>query len=311
MTRTLKNLATQIGATPHGDILFVPASLTALDETDSLALSPLFRKSALQRAPRLPGAVLSDAKTFAFALEQGVRAALVHDTPMTALSALIDIFYPEEDVEAYVHPSAHVHPTAKLHPSVRVGMGAVVEASVEIGEGSIIEAGAVICSGSTLGKDVRIGPNAVIGYEGFGFVPTESGPVKIRQVGRVIIEDEVEVGACACIDRGTLGATRIGRGTKIDNLVQVGHNARIGKSVMLAGQVGIAGSVTIEDGVLMGGQAGAADHLIIGANAKIAAGSGLIADVPKRATVAGYPAMERMRWLRFFAETKKNRSPKP
>jgi UDP-3-O-[3-hydroxymyristoyl] glucosamine N-acyltransferase len=276
--------------------------LAALEDAVSSALCPLFHKNALNAAPALPGAVLADGRNAEAALQAGVKGALVHETPVRCLAALIDIFYPAEESVAGVHPTASVHPDTRIHSTAYVGPKAVIEAGVDIGEGSVIEAGAVICKGTVIGRNVRIGPNAVIGYEGFGFIPSKSGPVKIRQVGRVIIDDEVEIGACACVDRGTLGATRIGRGTKIDNLVQVGHNARIGRSVILAGQVGIAGSAIIEDGVLMGGQAGVADHLIVGENAKIAAKSGVTGNVPKNAIVAGYPAVPRVQWLRFFAK---------
>jgi UDP-3-O-[3-hydroxymyristoyl] glucosamine N-acyltransferase len=172
---------------------------------------------------------------------------------------------------------------------------------VSIQEGTVIGPGAVICTGSRIGRRVHIGPGAVIGHEGFGFSPTPEGLIKIRQVGNVVIEDDVEIGANACIDRGTLGTTRIGSGSKLDNLVQIGHNVRIGREVILAGQTGIAGSTVIEDRAMLGGQSGVADHLTIGANAKVAAKSGVTANVPANAVVAGYPAMPRMRWLRFFA----------
>ena len=172
---------------------------------------------------------------------------------------------------------------------------------MKIGKDCWIGVGVVLADGSELGCDVVVGAGTVIGSDGFGFLPRQGGLTKIRQVGRVVIEDGVEIGANCCIDRATLGTTRVGMGTKIDNLVQVGHNVTIGRAVVIAAQTGIAGSTAIGDGVMLGGQVGIADHLEIGEGARVAAKSGVISNIPPGSTVAGYPAIERVRWLRANA----------
>ena len=306
MNRTVQFLAEQIGATPKGDEHFVPAALVALETADSVSLCPLFHKRSLAAAPALPGAVLADRRTAAAALDAGVRAALVHDKPQLALAALIDLFFPARPRFGAIHPTAYVHPEAHIDPTADIGPCAVVEADVEIGADTVIGPSAVIREGSRIGARVQIGPGAVIGHEGFGFLPDGTGLRKVRQVGRTVIEDDVEIGAQSCVDRGTLGTTRICAGAKIDNLVQIGHNAHIGRFAVLAGQVGIAGSAIIEDGAMLGGQAGVADHLTVGRGAKVAAKSGVIANIPPETVVAGYPAMPRMRWLRFFAAARED-----
>jgi len=168
-------------------------------------------------------------------------------------------------------------------------------------EGAWIGPNAVICAGTRIGRFARVGPCAVIGHEGFGFAPSPDGPVRIRQVGGVDIGDFAEIGAAACVDRATLGVTRVGREARLDNLVQVGHNCRIGRRVLVAAQAGFAGSTVIGDDAMFGGQAGVADHLRIGEGARVAAKSGVVGDVAAGKTVAGYPAMDHRRWLRAMA----------
>ena len=301
MSWSMTSLAKHVGGETRGLEDFEVQGLHPIDDTRSDGISPLFRKRHLHRTRPLPGAVLCAETLAETALAAGVKSVLVHRHPVVAFAAMIDLFYPESKEPAGIHPSAVVHAAARIHPSVVIGPRAVVESGVVIGENSIVGPGAILCEGAILGCRVRIGPGAVIGYEGFGFIPSSDTPIKIRQVGCVVIEDDVEIGANTCIDRGTLGATVIGAGSKIDNLVQVGHNARIGRGVLIAGQAGLAGSVTVGDGVLIGGNAGIADHVTIGSSARIAAKSGVVGDIPAGATVAGYPAMERLRWLRSMA----------
>jgi UDP-3-O-[3-hydroxymyristoyl] glucosamine N-acyltransferase len=255
----------------------------------------------LAQASTVPGAVLAVSGLAEFALTKGVLAGIVHNQPAVALAGLIDLFYPERDGSGRIHPSAFVDPSARVHPSADIGPMAVVEAGASIGEKSLIGPGAVICEGCRVGRFVRIGPGAVIGAEGFGVVPSGNGPVKLRHVGNVVIEDYVEVGANTCVDRGTLGTTAIDHASKLDNLVQVGHNTRIGKRVLIAGQVGLAGSTVVEDDAMLGGQVGVKDHVTIGTRAKVAGGSGVIRDVAADETVAGFPAIPRARWLRAMA----------
>ncbi len=197
---------------------------------------------------------------------------------------------------------------AHIEEGVLIEAGAVIGPGVAIGTGSVIAANAVIGASSQIGRECFIGPcatiqnalignrvvihgGAQIGREGFGFVAGPRGAERLPQIGRVIIQDDVEIGANTTVDRGALADTVIGEGTKIDNLVQIAHNARIGRFCLIAGNVGLSGSVTLEDGVQLGGGVGIADHLTIGAGAQLAAGSGLMHDIPAGERWAGYPAM--------------------
>ena len=199
------------------------------------------------------------------------------------------------------------HPSAKLEDGVLLSPGCVIGANVEIGRGSRIGPGVTIAAHSTIGRNcdlgvhvsvqcahigdnVVIGPGAVIGHDGFGFVAGPNGLEKVPQLGRVIIQNNVEIGANACIDRGSLDDTVIGEGTKMDNMVQIAHNVRIGRNCAIAAQAGISGSVTIGNGVMIGGGAGIADHMRIGDGAMIAATSGVMTDVPAGARYGGAPA---------------------
>jgi UDP-3-O-[3-hydroxymyristoyl] glucosamine N-acyltransferase len=180
-----------------------------------------------------------------------------------------------------------------LHPRV------VVYPDVEIGEGSLVHAGVVIRERCSLGQRVIVQPNAVIGSDGFGFAPDGARYVKIPQVGRVIVEDDVEIGACSCIDRGALGDTLIGRGTKVDNLVQIAHNARIGEDCILVAQSGIAGSTEVGKHCTFGGQAAVAGHLKLGDNVTIAGRGGVTNNVEANQVMAGLPLMPHREWLKM------------
>ncbi|MBU6411921.1 MAG: UDP-3-O-(3-hydroxymyristoyl)glucosamine N-acyltransferase [Planctomycetes bacterium] len=209
-----------------------------------------------------------------------------------------------------VHPSAMVHPSAQVDPSAIIGpectigpdakIGAEVlikercsvGASCTIGDCSTLHPGVVLYAHTQVGQRVIVHANAVLGSDGFGyrFDPAKGGLAKIPHVGNVMIGDDVEIGANTCIDRAKFGSTRIGDGTKIDNLVQIGHGCQIGRSVVICGQVGLAGSVTIGDGVMLGGQVGVADQRQIGSGAMVAAQSGVESDIPPKSRVIGSPA---------------------
>jgi len=215
-------------------------------------------------------------------------------------------------------PGQMVHPSAALEDDVILAPGVIIGPGVTIGRGSQIGAGAVIGVGVAIGRDCQIGPNAVIGFsligdrvrilsgavigeQGFGVAGGKAGAIDVPQLGRVILQDGVTVGANSCIDRGAYGDTVIGENTKIDNLVQVGHNCHIGRSCVLAAHTGISGSTTVGDGVRFGGRAGIADHLNIGDGAQVMAAAGLMHDIPAGQTWGGIPAVPGRQWFRQVA----------
>jgi UDP-3-O-[3-hydroxymyristoyl] glucosamine N-acyltransferase len=210
---------------------------------------------------------------------------------------------------------AHVHPTARLENGVSVDPGAVIGPQAEIGTGSVIAACAVIGPGVRIGRDCAIGsgcsithaligdrviihPGCRIGQDGFGYTMTGGRYTKVPQIARVIIQDEVEIGAGTTIDRGGLRDTVIGEGTKIDNLVQIAHNVTIGRHCIIVSQVGISGSVTLGDYAMLGGQVGVVDHVNIGEGAQLSARAAVFSDIPAGARWGGYPAVPLRQWAR-------------
>ena len=189
-----------------------------------------------------------------------------------------------------IHKAACIGKGAKLGKNLSIGALCVLEDNVEIGDDSIIYPNVTIRTGTTIGKKAIIHPGVVIGADGFGYELTERGHEKIPQVGGVIIEDDVEIGACTTIDKGKISNTKIGQGTKIDNLVQIAHNVTIGKNCVIAAQCGISGSVKIGNNVMMGGQVGIADHLTVGDNVMLAAQAALMKSVPSNTIMWGKPA---------------------
>ncbi len=220
---------------------------------------------------------------------------------------------PGAHASAVVAPDAQVSAEATLGPYVVVSAGAVVDARTVVGAGVVIGARArvgvdclihphvTIYPDCVIGDRVILHSGVVIGSDGFGYAAEEGVHVKIPHLGRVVIEDDVEIGANTTIDRGTLGETRIGRGTKIDNLVQVAHNVTVGPHSIIVAQVGISGSATIGEGALLAGQAGVRDHVTIGAGAVVLGQAGVTKHVPPGATVSGYPAREHRAQLRLEA----------
>jgi UDP-3-O-[3-hydroxymyristoyl] glucosamine N-acyltransferase len=226
------------------------------------------------------------------------------------------LFYPEASLSIWQQDKP-VDPRARLGKNVVLGANVVIGPGAEIGDGVKIGAGSVIAPGVTIGRDSEIGsnvsishayigdrvmilPGAQIGQPGFGFASSQNGHAKVPQLGRVIIQDQVEIGAGTTIDRGALGDTVIGEGSKLDNLVQIGHNVHIGRHCVLVSQVGVAGSTVIEDFAVLGGQVGIADHGHIGPGARLAARSAMVSgqDLPGGQDYGGVPAKPVREWMR-------------
>ena len=240
-------------------------------------------------------------------------AALVTPEPYRAFVAVARALFPSAlrpsslfDANAR-GAGAHVHPSARIEAGVTIDPLAVIGPGAEIGAGTLIAAGAVVGPSVAIGRDCAIGagasvvhalvgdrviihPGARIGQDGFGYLPSPRGHQKIPQTRRVIIQDDVEIGANCTIDRGSTRDTVIGEGTKIDNLVQIAHNVRVGRHCLIAGQTGISGSSEVRDFVMIGGQVGLADHITVGAGAMLGAKAGVMTDVPAGGRWVGSPA---------------------
>lgn len=315
---TAAEIAAAVGGTLVGPPQTVIEGIAPLDRATSRELSflatakyaALFERSAA-------GVVLV---TPSLAESKGACAArVVVQKPHDALLSLIPRFYRAPVCEPGIHPTAIVSPSARLGRDVRVEAYAVVGDGVTIGDRAWIGTHTVVGDGVSVGADSRLFPAVTlysgtalgerviahsgvrIGSDGFGYVFRDGVHEKIPHVGRCLIGNDVEIGANSTIDRGSIDDTVIGDGTKIDNLVQIGHNVRIGRLCLLMAQVGIAGSSRIGDGVTLAGQVGIAGHLTVGAKAILAAQAGVISDVPPGETWSGYPARPHREAMRASA----------
>jgi UDP-3-O-[3-hydroxymyristoyl] glucosamine N-acyltransferase len=307
-------VAAAIGASVEGEgtrLLHGVAPLQAAGAGELSFLDNRRYARALQATQA--SAVIISAELAARAPKGCVR--LISAAPYLAWAQACALFHPEPPVAPGVHPSAHVDPSATLGAGCAIGAFAVVEAAAELGAGCVLGPHAVVGEGCVLGEGCRIGahaslshailgarvvihPGARIGQPGFGFTPGPQGFVTVPQLGRVLIGDDVEVGANSTIDRGSAGDTVIGAGTRIDNLVQIGHNVRTGRMCIIVAMAGISGSTVLGDFVQMGAQAGLTGHLSVGDGARIAAQAGVMADLPAGAEVAGAPAEDIRAYMR-------------
>ncbi len=312
---TLAELADRLGCRLEGDPSLVITRVAALEDAGPGDVS-FFAN------PRYAPALARTRATAVIAAD-GIEvpgAALRTDEPYVAFARALDLLHPAARPAAGVHATAVVDPTATVDPSASIGPYVVVGAGAVIGARTILREHVVVGEGAVVGDDgllhahvavrerVTIGHrvvvqnHAVIGSDGFGFAPQKAGGfVKVPQVGTVIVGDDVEIGALTAIDRPPVGATIIGPGTKIDNLVQVGHGVEVGRETLLAAQVGIAGSTTIGDRVVLAGQVGVAGHVTIGDRVRATAQTGIPNSVDAGAFLSGYPAIDNREWLKASA----------
>tara|TARA_B100001123_G_scaffold63616_1_gene69894 strand:+ start:263 stop:1291 length:1029 start_codon:yes stop_codon:yes gene_type:complete len=248
---------------------------------------------------------------------------LISNNPYHSFAMVANAFYPMKDITAAgIHPKAHVENSTKYDETVQIGPGAVVSSNVIVGPNCLIGANSVILSGVEIGKNTVIGPNCTIAYsiigdnvkihngvrigqDGFGFAQNKNTNIKIPQLGRVLIKNNVEIGANSTIDRGTGPDTIIGEGSKLDNLVQIGHNAVLGKNCIIVAQSGVSGSTIIGNNVIIGGQVGIAGHLKIGNNVRIAAKSGVMKNIQDGEVIGGVPSVPIKDWHKHTIVLKK------
>ena len=321
---SVQELARRIGAELRGggagDISGVAPLETAGPSQIAFYANPRYRREL--QATRAGAVIVSDEDA---AQVPAGAARLVAAQPYVAFAKASALFHDGLVIEPGIQDGALVDETAEVHPTAAISPGAYVGPNAAIGPRTTLHAGARVLDGARIGEDcilwpgavvrehcivgnrVVLQPNAVVGSDGFGFAfdleGDGNGPMhrKVPQAGIVRIEDDVEVGACSCIDRATLGETRVGRGTKIDNLVQIGHNVQVGPLCLIVAQVGISGSTQVGQGVVLAGQVGVVGHLRIGDGARAGAQAGVAHDVGEGETVTGYPALPHREWLRMSA----------
>ena len=321
--KRLGELAALVGGQVEGDATLEVQGVAGLEEATAGQLS-------FYANPRYKKAL---AKTRASAVLVGTDAppaapAVVYvrvENPHLAFAQISQSFHPRRAFaagrsdRAFIHPDAKVHSEATVLPFATVGRGAVIGARAvlhpgvfvgehaQVGDDSVLHPNAVVSDHCVIGQRCILHANSVVGADGFGFAfdPKALAHVKIPQAGIARLEDDVELGACSCVDRATLGETVVGRGSKIDNLVQIAHNVTIGPLSIVCAQAGISGSTALGQGVVLGGQAGIAGHLKIGSLARIGAQAGVPQDVEEGANLMGTPTMPMLGWYRSSATFEK------
>ena len=313
----LGEIAERIGAVLEGNDAMEIRGVAALDSAAADEISFLSNpKYAAALARTRAGAVLLAADA---AAPKGVSVLRVAD-PYLAFATVVELFYQRPVYPAGVHATAVVDPSATIGADAHIGPFCVVGAGAHLGAGAVLiahvvvyphvhagarlfaHAHAVIREHCRLGDDVTLQNGAVVGGDGFGFAKDGDGRwTKIVQSGTVVLGDRVEMQANSCVDRASIGVTRVGNGTKIDNLVQVGHGSEVGENTLLCAQVGLAGSSKVGDRVILAGQVGVAGHCTIGDDAVATAQTGIPSNVAAKSVVSGYPAMDNRQWLRAVA----------
>ena len=313
----LSELATQTGARIDGDGDVEITGAAGLDDASSGHVTFLANPRYTPKVNTTQASAIFLSET---APIERVMPVLRAKDPYLAYTRALRLFHPEPAITPHIHPSAVIDATATvaenvwigacsgIGPSVTIETGVRIHPNVTIyeevtiGKDSVIHSGAVIRERSQIGARVIIHNNVVVGCDGFGYAKDEDRSwLKIPQTGRVVIEDDVEIGAGTTIDRASVGESRIGRGSKIDNLVQIGHSCTVGEDTLLCAQVGLAGSSHIGSRVILAGQAGVAGHLTIGDDVVLTAKSATSHDVPAGKVISGIPAFDNKDWLRSTA----------
>lgn len=315
----LKEIASRLGARLEPDDAEVEITGVASIESAGPGEITFIAEPKYAAAAKATGAAAIIVDEKFTALDSG-RPILRTTNPKYAYARAVELFYHAPRYEAGIHPTAVIDPSAGIGAGASIGACVVIDAGVEIGENCTLRPHVVIYpnvkigrnffahshvsirEGCEIGDNVLLHNGVVIGSDGFGFATDDQGNwYKIPQIGKVVLEDNVEIQANCCIDRASLGETRIGRNTKLDNLIQIGHNCLTGENSMLCAQVGLAGSTVIGKNVILAGQVGVAGHCKIGDGAIVTAQSGTLGDIAPGAMVSGTPAFAYKQWLRSVA----------
>ena len=314
MKKNLQELALILGGSVLGDPAVEITGATNIAEATEQHITFAVAQHLAKAEGSKAGAVIVPENVTQFS-----KPAICVDNPRAAFAKLLKLFYTSPAVERTIHPSAIVGQNVLIGNNVAIMPNAVISSNCAIGDNTIIYPNTYLAEGVKIGSDCLIYPNvtireysvvgnnviihsgAVLGSDGFGFVTIEGRHHKVPQVGNIIIEDDVEIGANTAIDRATTGSTIIKRGTKVDNLVHLAHNVTIGEDCLIVAQTGIAGSVVVGNNVTFAGQSGSAGHLKIGDNCVFAARAAAISDVPANSFYAGFPARPHKEWLRVEA----------
>ena len=317
MPPTLADYAVRVGGTVRGDATVPISGIASVDDVDAGSLTFATDERYLRAALATRAAAVMTEPALAAAIESPRKPLLLVNSARAALATLLAALEATPPARPFREASAVVDPAAVIGPDVHVGPLVSIGAGASVGAGSVLLAGAIVGAGARLGRDCTLHPRAmlldrcvagdrvtlqagaVVGSDGFGYVFIDGRFAKIPQVGDVVLGDDVEIGANTCIDRAQTGSTSIGTGTKIDNLVQVGHNCRIGKHCGFAAMTGLAGSTIVGDYTVVGGQSAFKGHITVGSRVRIAGNTMVWGDVADDAIISGAPAHDHREELRL------------